>query len=262
MTRRSSATSRVANSCRHRTRSTHRSRRSPPRPNSTEGHNGMAAAITLDHVSAGYNGALVLHDITLSIEPGERVAIMGRSGAGKSTLLNTIYRRYTDSVALIPQPSALVANLSVFHNVFMGCLDRHSTLYNLRTLVWPSAAEIAAVTQVLEAVGLEEKLFARAGELSGGQQQRTSVARAILNGRPIVLGDEPVSALDRVQAGDVLRVLGKQHETKIFVMHDLRLALEHTDRIILLEGGRIILDAPSSQLSYERLLPHFEREPQ
>jgi len=220
----------------------------------------MAAAITLDKVSAGYTGAPVLHDITLSIEPRERVAIIGRSGAGKSTLLNTIYRRYAESAALIPQASALVTNLSVFHNVFMGCLDRHSTLYNLRTLLWPPAAEIAAVVRVLEAVGLEEKLFAKAGELSGGQQQRTSVARAMLNGRPIILGDEPVSALDRVQAGDVLRVLSERHETKIFAMHDIRLALEHSDRIVLLEGGRIILDEPSSHLSYERLLPHFEGE--
>jgi phosphonate transport system ATP-binding protein len=221
----------------------------------------MAAAITLHKVSTGYNGALVLHDITLSIEPGERVAIMGRSGAGKSTLLNTIYRHYPDCVALIPQPSALVANLSVFHNVFMGCLDRHSTLYNLRTLIWPPAAEIAAVTQVLEAVGLEEKLFAKAGELSGGQQQRTSVARALLNGRPIVVGDEPVSALDRVQAGDVLRVMSARHETKIFALHDIRLALEYTDRIVLIQAGRIILDEPSAHLSYERLLPYFEGEP-
>jgi len=221
----------------------------------------MASAITLDRVSAGYPGAPVLHDISLSIEPGERVAIIGRSGAGKSTLINTIYRRHPECTALIPQASALVANLSVFHNVFMGCLDRHSTFYNLRTLVWPPAAEIAAVARVLEAVGLEEKLYAKAGELSGGQQQRASVARAMLNGRPIVLGDEPVSALDRVQAGDVLRVLAKRHETKILVMHDIRLALEHTDRIILLERGRIALDQPSSHLSYERLLPHFAEEP-
>ena len=220
----------------------------------------MAVAITLDKVSAGYHGVPVLHDITLSVEPGERVAIIGRSGAGKSTLLNTIYRRYREHAALIPQASALVANLSVFHNVFMGCLDRHSTFYNLRTLVWPPAAEIAAVTRVLEAVGLEEKLFVKAGELSGGQQQRTSVARAILNGRPIVLGDEPVSALDRVQGGDVLRVLSARHETKILAMHDIRLALEHCDRVVLLEGGRIILDEPSSHVSYERLLPHFEGE--
>ena len=222
----------------------------------------MAAAIALDRVSAGYLGAPVLHDITLSIEPGERVAIIGRSGAGKSTLINTLYRRHPECSALIPQASALVANLSVFHNVFMGCLDRHSTLYNLRTLIWPPPAEIAAVARVLEAVGLQEKLFAKAGELSGGQQQRTSVARALLNGRPIVLGDEPVSALDRVQAGDVLRVMAKRHETQIFVMHDIRLALEYTDRIILLEGGRIILDEPSNHLSYESLLPHFEGESQ
>jgi phosphonate transport system ATP-binding protein len=202
----------------------------------------------------------VLHDITLSIYPGERVAVIGRSGAGKSTLLNTIFRRYPEHAALIPQASALVANLSVFHNVFMGCLDRHSTLYNLRTLVSPPAAEVAAVTRVLEAVGLEEKLFAKAGNLSGGQQQRTSVARAMLNGRPIVLGDEPVSALDRVQGGDVLRVLSERHETKIFAMHDIRLALEHSDRIVLLEAGRIVLDKPSNHLSYEGLLPHFEGE--
>ena len=220
----------------------------------------MAAAITLDKVNAGYPGVPVLHDISLSIQPGERVAIIGRSGAGKSTLLHTIYRSNPEHAALIPQASALVANLSVFHNVFMGCLDRHSTLYNLRTLVWPPAAEVAAVGRVLDAVGLEQKLFAKAGELSGGQQQRTSVARAMLNGRPIVLGDEPVSALDRVQAGDVLRVLSERHETKIFAMHDIRLALEHCERIILLEGGRIILDEPSSRLSYERLLPHFEGE--
>ena len=217
----------------------------------------MAVAIALDNVTAGYHGIPVLHDITLSIEPGERVAIIGRSGAGKSTLLNTIYRRYPEHAALIPQASALVANLSVFHNVFMGCLDRHSTLYNLRTLVWPPAVEIAAVKGVLKAVGLEEKLFAKAGELSGGQHQRTSVARALLNGRPILLGDEPVSALDRVQGGDVLRVLSGRHETKIFAMHDIRLALEHCARVILLESGRIILDEPSSALSYERLLPHF-----
>ena len=222
----------------------------------------MAAAITLDKVTTGYQGTAVLHDITLSVEPGERVAIIGRSAAGKSTLLNTIYRRYPECAALIPQASSLVANLSVFHNVFMGCLDRHSMLYNLRTLVWPAAAEITAVTRVLASVGLEEKLFVKAGELSGGQQQRTSVARAMLNGRPIVLGDEPVSALDRVQAGDVLRVMSERHETKIFAMHDIRLALEHCDRIILLEGGRIILDEPSSHLSYERLLPHFAGEQQ
>jgi phosphonate transport system ATP-binding protein len=218
------------------------------------------AAITLQNVNAGFGATPVLQDFSLRIEAGERLAIMGRSGAGKSTLLNLIYQTYADRVALIPQASALVANLSVFHNVFMGRLDRHSTLYNLRTLVWPAAKEVAAVASVLSAVGLPEKLFAKAGELSGGQQQRTSVARAIYNGRAIVVGDEPVSALDRVQAGDVLRLLSERHETKIFALHDIRLALEHTDRIVLIEHGGIVLDERSRRLSYERLLPYFEGE--
>jgi phosphonate transport system ATP-binding protein len=220
----------------------------------------MAAAITLDNVTAGYGASPVLHNFSLRIEPGERVAIMGRSGAGKSTLLNLIYRSYASEVALIPQASALVANLSVFHNVFMGRLDRHSTLYNLRTLVWPAAREVGAVASVLDAVGLSDKLFAKAGELSGGQQQRTSVARAIYNGRPIVAGDEPVSALDRVQSGEVLRLLSGQHETKIFVLQDIRLGLEHSDRIILIERGRLVLDEPARRLTYEKLLPYFEGE--
>src|SRR5262249_19764577 len=97
----------------------------------------MTVAIALENVTADYGAAPVLNNLSLTIRTGERVAIMGRSGAGKSTLLNLIYRYFPDTVALIPQASALVANLSVFHNVFMGRLDRYSTLYNLRTLVWP-----------------------------------------------------------------------------------------------------------------------------
>jgi phosphonate transport system ATP-binding protein len=220
----------------------------------------MAVAIDLDNVTAGYGAAAVLRNFSLRIERGERVAIMGRSGAGKSTLLNLIYRTYANDVALIPQASALVANLSAFHNVFMGQLDRHSTLYNLRTLIWPAAREIEAAGRVLNAVGLADKFFAKAGELSGGQQQRTSVARALYNGRPIVAGDEPVSALDRVQAGEILRLLSERHETKIFALHDIRLALEHTDRIVLIEHGGVVLDEPAKQLSYERLLLYFKGE--
>jgi phosphonate transport system ATP-binding protein len=220
----------------------------------------MAAAISLENVTAGYGGEPVLQNISLRIEAGERVAVMGRSGAGKSTLLNLIYRSHADRAALIPQSSALVANLSVFHNVFMGRLDRHTTLYNLRTLIWPSRQEIEAVGEAVSAVGLSDKLFAKTGELSGGQQQRVSAARALYNGRPVLIGDEPVSALDRVQAGDVLRLLSAGHQTKIFALHDIRLALEHTGRAVLLERGQIVLDEPAKRLSYECLLPFFEGE--
>lgn len=221
---------------------------------------GISAAIALDNVNAGYGDSPVLRNFSLRIAPGERVAIMGRSGAGKSTLLNLLYRRYAGDVALIPQASGLVDALSVFHNVFMGRLDRHSTFYNLRTLVWPAARDLDAVTRVLRSVGLDDKLFARAGALSGGQQQRASVARALFNGRSIVVGDEPVSALDRVQAGEVLKLLSERHETKIFALHDIRLALEHADRIIVLERGRIAVDERAQCLTVDGLLRHFEGE--
>jgi phosphonate transport system ATP-binding protein len=199
----------------------------------------------------------VLHDISLSVGVGERIAIMGRSGAGKSTLLNLLYEKLADRVALIPQSAALVKTLSVFHNVYMGRLDRHSTWRNLRNLVWPARRDIAEVTQAVELVELTDKLFAKSGALSGGQQQRTSVARALYNGRPIVIGDEPVSALDRIQGAQILRTLCERHETAILAMHDIPLALAHADRIIVIDSGRIVLDAPSRELSPATLVPYY-----
>ncbi|NJM34296.1 MAG: ATP-binding cassette domain-containing protein [Rhodomicrobium sp.] len=220
----------------------------------------MTAAVSLTKATAGYGGTAVLRDIDLTVGEGERIAILGRSGAGKSTLLNLIYEQCAGRAALIPQAGALVANLSVFHNVYMGQLDRRSTLHNLRTLAWPPRAEVEAVTAVLEEVGLADKIFAKAGELSGGQQQRTSVARALFNGRPIVIGDEPVSALDRLQAADVLGAVCRRHPTAIFALHDIRLALDFTSRIVVIEDGRIVLDRASSELTALDLLPYYQGE--
>ena len=217
----------------------------------------MSALVQLNKASAGYAGRTVLYDIDLTISAGERVAVMGRSGAGKTTLLNLIYERIADRVALIPQAAALVRTLTVFHNVYMGRLDRHPSWYNLRNLVWPAARDVGDVEQVLSFVDLTDKLFARAGALSGGQQQRTSVARALYNGRPIVIGDEPVSALDRVQATEILRTLCARHETAILALHDIPLALANTDRIVVIEEGRIVLDASAEVLTAADLVPYY-----
>ena len=217
----------------------------------------MSVLIELHKASAGYAGRAVLHDIDLAISAGERVAVMGRSGAGKSTLLNLLYERLADHVALIPQAAALVKTLPVFHNVYMGRLDLHPTWHNLRTLVWPARRDVAEIEGVLGLVDLADKLFAKAGTLSGGQQQRTSVARALYNGRPIIIGDEPVSALDRVQGAEVLGKLCARHETAILAMHDIPLALANTDRVVVLEDGRIVLDAPARTLSVADLVPYY-----
>jgi phosphonate transport system ATP-binding protein len=217
----------------------------------------MGAVFELRQATVGYDGRPVLVDIDLTVRRGERVAIMGRSGAGKSTLIRLLFAQRAAEIALIPQTVALVKSLSVFHNVYMGRLDRRSTLHNLRTLVWASRGDVAAVGEVLDSVGLADKLFAAAGTLSGGQQQRTSVARALYNGRPILIGDEPVSALDRVQAADVLTLLGRRHETLVLVLHDIALALRHADRIVVLEHGRKVLDAAAASLTAADLVPYY-----
>jgi len=217
----------------------------------------VSVLIELRKATAGYRGHAVLHDIDLTINTGECVAVMGRSGAGKSTLLNLIYERLADRAALIPQAAALVKTLSVFHNVYMGRLDRYPTWHNLRTLVWPARRDIAEIEDTLALVELADKLFDRAGTLSGGQQQRASVARALYNDRSIVIGDEPVSALDRVQGADILRKLRARHDTAILAMHDITLALAHADRVVVIEEGRIVLDAPARTIAASDLIPYY-----
>ena len=217
-----------------------------------------APLLELRGASAGYRGAVVLRDVDLTIRPGERIALLGRSGAGKSTLLGLIHERLRAEAALVPQAAALVRTLSVFHNVYMGRLDRCSTLHNLRTLVRPARADAEEVRSVLARVGMAEHFSARAGALSGGQQQRVSVARALYDGRPILIGDEPVSALDRRQGGAVLDELGRAHETLVLALHDIPLALSRCDRVVVLDEGKIALDAPSHGLEPGALSPYYE----
>ena len=212
----------------------------------------------LADASAAYRGRTVLAGIGLTIRPGERVALLGRSGAGKSTLIGLIHAQAARDIALVPQAAALVRPLSVFHNVYMGRLDRRSTLHNLRTLIRPARADVEAVRGVLASVDLAEHLWARAGELSGGQQQRVSLARALHNGRPILLGDEPVSALDRRQGAAMLARMAERHETLILALHDVPLALDVADRIVVLDSGRIVLDAAAASLDAAALARFYE----
>ena len=221
------------------------------------GSGAAASALELRNASAGYDGRAVLHGVDLSVASGECVAVMGASGAGKSTLLGLLHAQAPCDIALVPQAAALVKPLSVFHNVYMGRLDRRSTTHNLRTLVWPAHADLDEVRGVLADVELADKIHSTAAALSGGQQQRVSVARALYNGRPILLGDEPVSALDRVQGATILRLLRQRFQTLVLVMHDIPQALEFADRIVVLERGAKIIDKPSAGLAASELTDIF-----
>ncbi len=211
------------------------------------------ALFQLENESAGYNGKTVLHGISLTIEEGERVALVGPSGAGKSTLLELLYQQQKRRTALVPQDSALVRSLSLFHNVYIGRLRHHPTWYNLLNLMHPLQREVAAVRPILATLGLEEYTFTPSGELSGGQQQRAGVARALFQGGEALLGDEPVSAVDGHQSRAVLEAINAAYETVVLAMHDVALALEYTDRLIGLREGRVIFDAPTGGMKVRDL---------
>lgn len=206
------------------------------------------ALFDLSEACAAYNGKQVLNGVSLSVEAGEKIALVGRSGAGKSTLLKLLYDRHDTECALVPQNLGLVSTLSVFHNVFMGRLHKNSTWYNLANLVRPFTAEAEQVRTILRKVRLEEKFSTPVGELSGGQQQRTGVARALYQGCSVFLGDEPVSAVDEHQARDVMGSITENHNTVILAMHDVQLALQFCTRIIGISGGEIAFDRPVDRM--------------
>jgi phosphonate transport system ATP-binding protein len=207
------------------------------------------ALFDLSEADASYNGNRVLKNVSLSVEAGEKIALVGRSGAGKSTLLRLLYDRHETECALVPQNLGLVSSLSVFHNVFMSRLHKNSTWYNLANLIRPFAKEADRVRAILEKLRLSEKFSTPVGELSGGQQQRTGIARALYQDCAVFLGDEPVSAVDEHQARGVMKNITESHETVILAMHDMQLALQFCTRIIGLKGGQIVLDRPSEGMT-------------
>lgn len=217
------------------------------------------ALFEMKDANIGYNGVHVLNGITLKIERGERVALIGPSGAGKSTLLTTLYSQQKARSALVPQEFALVKNLSVFHNVYMGRLNRHSGFYNLLNLIHPLSKQLAAVAPFLEVLGLSEKRDIPVGELSGGQQQRTAVARALFQGGEVLLGDEPVSSVDPLQSREVLGAINEAYETVVLAMHDVELALRFTDRLIGIKDGQVRFDRPTSGMTAEALDRFFQQ---
>lgn len=213
--------------------------------------------IVLRDESIGYGKREVLANISLAVAPGERIALLGRSGAGKSTLLTELYLRLATAepvVALVPQEEALVPALSVYHNIYMGRLDRRGAVYNLANLVRPRPLDIAEVGAFAHAVGLADALWQSVATLSGGQRQRTAVARALYRGGPIVLADEPVSAVDVTQGAEILAALGARFETVILAMHDVELAVGFAKRVVGLKNGRIVFDEPTVAVARSRII--------
>lgn len=229
-----------------------------------------APAVLFDGASKRYERTTVLAPLSLAVDPGERVAVIGPSGAGKTTLLRlmagatapstgTVALRGQDVASLRPgrelarlvgmiaQQFDLVPNLSVLHNVLAGRLGDWSFVRSLLSLVWPREQRLAF--DALERVGVTHLAYQSAGRLSGGEQQRVAIARVLVQRPSVVLADEPVASLDPARAREVLRLLTavteEQGETLIASLHSVDLARELFDRIVGLRNGFVQFDAPA-----------------
>jgi len=207
----------------------------------------------LTNANLGYKQSSVLRNISLEINEGERVALVGESGAGKSTLLAALQTQMQNKAALIPQDLGLVHNLSVFHNIYIGRLNAYSSVYNLLNLAWPQKREVQKIKPLVERLSLVDKLFKPTGELSGGQQQRTAICRALFQGGSAIIGDEPVSAVDNHMANIIMETLIAKFPTVVLALHDVDLAIKFSTRIIGIKDGAICFDQSTVDLSRQDL---------
>ncbi len=216
-------------------------------PASHTRHNGFI--FHLNKVDVSYAEHTALRDISVAIGEGERVALIGPSGAGKTTFLNKLYTMQAAECAFVHQHYALVPQLSVFHNIYMGQLDRRSNWTNLLNLVKPQKTVIEEISPILDTLRMQEKIFTKVGALSGGQQQRVAVGRAMYRGGRVLLADEPVSSIDTHQGEAVLNLIVSAGKTVVAALHSVDFARRFFSRIIGLSGGRIRFDLPADRVS-------------
>ncbi|GIU49504.1 phosphonates import ATP-binding protein PhnC 1 [Shewanella sairae] len=215
--------------------------------------------LALSNVVIHFDGKEALNIASLSIKAGEKVAIVGPSGSGKSTLVHHIYELLRPSAALCSQRQGLVENLSVYHNIFMGALNRHSWFYNLINLALPFKQPLNEIGQIMDRLELSCPLTQPTASLSGGQRQRVALGRALFQQQAVFIGDEPFSALDPIMGQRLLAEVLSAHDTVIMVLHDVNMALENFDRIIGLQAGQKILDCPVDELNFETLQDFYQQ---
>jgi phosphonate transport system ATP-binding protein len=236
------------------------------------------SALSLDQVSVEFGLVTALRDINLAVSRGESVGLVGLSGAGKTTLLRLFngmarptrgkiftlgsqldtlsfreLRRLRSRVGFIHQELHLIPNLSVLHNVLAGRLGQISTAQALALFAFPSKQALTAVHQVLERVGIGEKLYQRVDRLSGGERQRVAIARALYQNPQVLLADEPVSSVDPARARSVLELLTQlateNSLTLCVSLHNIGFAREFFPRLIGIKSGSVVFDKPTSSIA-------------
>jgi phosphonate transport system ATP-binding protein len=209
--------------------------------------------ININKLTVAFGGRVALSNINLRIDPGERVAFIGPSGAGKTTLLQKIYEMVADHASFVHQQYGLVPQLTVFHNVYIGQLDRNPLWKNILNLIHACPTERREVEGILDILGLAGKLHQRVSSLSGGQQQRVAIGRAMYRNSPIILADEPVASIDPLQGEKVVRDLFSVGTTTVASLHSVNFARSFARRIIGIKSGKIEFDLPSERLTDQKI---------
>lgn len=214
--------------------------------------------IALEQVNKYFGDNHVLKDISLTVEQGEKIVIIGPSGSGKSTLIRCInqlekvdsgavvvdgidltkpkapIQKVREKVAMVFQNFNLYAHKSIIDNL---------TLAPIKVKGVKKEEAVRTGMEYLERVGLADKAQAYPAQLSGGQQQRVAIARALNMHPEMILFDEPTSALDPEMIQEVLDVmvdLSKQNITMVCVTHEMGFARQVADRVIFMDQGEII----------------------
>ena len=236
--------------------------------------------MTVEKLSKRFGRKHALKDVSLVIEPGEIVALIGASGSGKSTLIRHIAglergsgdigrieiagrrlqeagrlsreaRTIRHEVGVVFQQFNLVGRLPVMTNVLVGLLGRIPGWRG--TLGWFSAEEKRKAMAALARVGIAETARQRSSTLSGGQQQRAAIARALIQGARLLLADEPIASLDPASAKRVMEMLVEINRqdgiTVVVSLHQVEYARRYCRRTIALRDGVVAYDGPSSALT-------------
>jgi iron complex transport system ATP-binding protein len=220
--------------------------------------------IQADGVTVEARARAILRDVSLSLEPGERVALVGPNGAGKSTLLRVLAGTLRPAagrvllggtsiaqleraeiarrLAVVPQQTALPFSMRVEEVVGLGRLPHESPMRGMRP------ADRAAIAGAIERVGVGHLMGRDARELSLGERQLVLLALAVAQAAPVMLLDEPTVHLDlrhQVEAMELLRDLNERDGTAmVAVLHDLGLATHFFPRLVVIDRGRVVADGP------------------
>lgn len=244
-----------------------------------------AAVIEVTQLRKSFGAHLALRDVSLSVRPGEMVALLGASGSGKSTLLRHLSglhradagstshvkmlgrtlqqggrlsrdtRALRSQVAAIFQQFNLVERLSVMSNVLAGALHRQPLWRGL--LGRFPQAELQRAHDALRRVGIERCAWQRASTLSGGQQQRAAISRALVQGAQVILADEPIASLDPESSRRVMELLAQVNRelgvTVLVSLHQIDYAFAYCPRTIALRAGEVVHDGATHDLTPQRL---------